>query len=473
MAIISGTPTSYTKPGVTVNLNINDSSTGSNEFLVLVMGNATSGTTMYGKTGPYLFTTLDQLAADFGKTSDIYTIIEQYRVTDSSTSLYAINLIATNESTSTVSNGNILSITSNLNSTASATDPAGTGIAATGGSGTGATFDVTSTPSSTKFLPASVAINNPGTGYKVGDTLTITGVGTLTVTTVDETTVTGVTDDVLMEQTLATIGDIEFDLVLGTLSSAAAIQGWQTYAEKTWSATSELYGIYVTAKQAASANAFVTAAADFTSADKTVVFPCPMSLSPARLIGQAAAEIATRTQISPSLPLRSWALGIGVVPLDERMPQSVLDTLFANGYSTISFDRVGNPTIQRTRIAATQSSTGDAINDTSLETPFQSAYAAKYFRTQLSPYTSSPHILVDDGLETPSIYMVSPSAVKGTMVHAYQDLIDLGVCTDIKSFTTSLAVEKDTQVIGRLNIQASGTLTWGLNQIALNLSLSK
>jgi phage tail sheath gpL-like len=69
--------------------------------------------------------------------------------------------------------------------------------------------------------------------------------------------------------------------------------------------------------------------------------------------------------------------------------------------------------------------------------------------------------------------MVSPSAVKGTMVHAYQDLIDLGVCTDIKSFTASLIVEKDTQVIGRLNIQASGTLTWGLNQIALNLSLSK
>ena len=474
MAIISGTPTSYTKPGVTVNLNINDSTAGNTEFLVLVTGNAATGTAMYGKTGPYLVTTLDQLATDFGKTSDIYTMVEQYRLTDNSTALYAINLIATDAPTTNVSNGNIATFTPSLSTTASSTDMAGTNIAASGGTGTGATFNVTSSSASSKFTPASVSLNQSGTGYKVGDVLTIANVGTITVETVNQTTITGsVTDDILVEQTLATVGDIEFDLVLGTLNSAAAIQGWQTYAANTWSATSELYGMYVTAKQAASANAFITAAADFTSADKTVVFPCPMSLSPARLIAQAAASIAVRTQISPSLPLRGWALGIGTVALSERMPQSVLDTLFANGYSTISYDRAGNPTIQRTRIAATKSSTGDVINDSSLETPFQSVYAAKYFKAQLSPYTSTPHILVDDGLETPSIYMTSPSAVKGTMAHAFQDLEDLGVISDASAAIKTIIVEKDTQVVGRLNIQASGTLTWALNQIALNLSVSK
>lgn len=473
MALISGTPASYTKPGVTVNLNLNDSTTGSNEFLVLIMGNADTSAPYAGKTGPYLITSLNQLAEDFGKTSDIYKIASQYRVSDTSTSLYAINLVATDESTSTVSNGNIKSVTANLNTTPNSTDPAGTGITATGGSGTGATFDVTSTASASKFLPAAVTINNSGTGYKVGDTLTIVGVGTLTVTTVDQTTVTGVTDDVLMEQTLATVGDIEFDIVTGKLNSAAAIQGWQAYANNTWSATSGLYGMYVTAKQSSDANVLINEAADFTSASKSVVFHCFDSLDVERLLGTAVAQIASRTQINPSLPLRSFPLSIGTVGINERFNQPTLDTLFANGYSTISTDRAGNPTIQRTRIAATKSATGDDLNDSTLETPFQSAFTAKYFKTQLTPYVSNPRILVDDGSETSSIYMVSPSAVKGTMIHAYQDLVDLGVCKDVKSFTSKLLVEADAQVIGRLDIQAEGTLTSGLNQIALNLSLSK
>ena len=191
MPIISGTPTSWTKPGVSVNLNINDSTAGSNEFLVLVMGNAASGTAQYGKAGPYLVTTLAQLATDFGKTSDIYTMINEYQLIDSSTQLYAINLLPTDAPTSTVSNGNIVTITNTLTATASSTDVAGTGVSATGGTGTGATFNVTSIASGSKFLPDTVTLNQAGTGYKVGDVLTIANVGTVTVAAVDQTIITG------------------------------------------------------------------------------------------------------------------------------------------------------------------------------------------------------------------------------------------------------------------------------------------
>lgn len=50
-------------------------------------------------------------------------------------------------------------------------DPAGTSVATTGGTGTGATVAVTSTNVSTYSI-ASATINNAGTGYAVGDTLT-------------------------------------------------------------------------------------------------------------------------------------------------------------------------------------------------------------------------------------------------------------------------------------------------------------
>ena len=82
--------------------------------------------------------------------------------------------------------GAVSTYTSALNGTAKSTDMAGTGIAqaSTSGSGTGATFDVTST-STTVYPLSSVIMTSGGKGYTVGDNLTVgEGLATYKVETV-------------------------------------------------------------------------------------------------------------------------------------------------------------------------------------------------------------------------------------------------------------------------------------------------
>jgi hypothetical protein len=80
-----------------------------------------------------------------------------------------------------------------------------TGLAATGGTGTGATFNVTGNALNTTYA---VVVNNVGTGYKVGDVLTIAGnliQGSFTSPANDVTiTITSLTDAVVITSPLIT-----------------------------------------------------------------------------------------------------------------------------------------------------------------------------------------------------------------------------------------------------------------------------
>lgn len=81
--------------------------------------------------------------------------------------------------------GAISTFTTALSKTSQTTDMAGTGIAgaSTSGSGTLSTFNVTSTATKL-YTPDTVIITSNGTGYSVGDVLTIPNVGTYKVDTV-------------------------------------------------------------------------------------------------------------------------------------------------------------------------------------------------------------------------------------------------------------------------------------------------
>lgn len=98
-------------------------------------------------------------------------------------------IILTNIGTITVStvnsSGAITAITSKLSTNSLTTDMAGSAVTGTTtGSGTGATFTVTSTKNIV-YIGNSATINNTGSGYKVGDILTIgNDIGTYTITSV-------------------------------------------------------------------------------------------------------------------------------------------------------------------------------------------------------------------------------------------------------------------------------------------------
>lgn len=103
---------------------------------------------------------------------------------------YAVNDILTtnygNITVTGISDGADTSIstgTSTLSTSNLKSDPTGYKIASTGGSGSGATFDVTAS-SSLMYIPSGITLDGSGSGYAVNDTITIENVGTVTVETI-------------------------------------------------------------------------------------------------------------------------------------------------------------------------------------------------------------------------------------------------------------------------------------------------
>lgn len=470
---ISGIPNSFTTPGVYVNITVNDSTTSNDVFNVLVVGTASSGSTYESKPDLYKVTSLAQLASDFGAGSDVYSLVSNYRNVDTTTSLYALNVVG-GEISQTTSNGTIVTFSSDLSTTSQTTDMAGT-ASATGGSGSGATFTITSTANADKtaFTPASVSLGSGGSGYKVGDKLSIPNVGTITVLTLDsETTTVPESDLVSLQTALANVGNVEFDIITGFYNSADAIQAFDTYFTNTWSYEKELYGHYITVNQTDDVNQAISDAGNYNKKTCSVIL-ISGDMDKSISLGQAVAQIATRTQENSALPLRNFSINSGTVSIENRLDIPTRNTLFANGYCTIACDTGGNPTLERTRIGATTSD-GIAINDTSLETRFQAVYVAKALRSAMIPYVNSPKIIMNDTDNIiNSTFVITPSVVKNACIALYKTLISEYVVTDIDTFKKNLSVVIDPDVSGRIDVVFPATLSSGLNQITINLSVEK
>lgn len=471
---ISGIPNSFTTPGVYVNVTINDSTTSNETFNILYIGKAASGSPYASNPALYPVTSLSQLASDFGTSSDIYKLVSAHRGIDTATPIYALNVVGGTVE-QTTSNGTIEDISSVLSTSTQTTNMAGTNISASGGSGSGATFDVTSSANSdnTAFTPASVKINSGGSGYKLGDKLTIENVGTITVTELDSETSTVPESDLsAITDALKNVGNLEIDIFAGLYNSAEAIEAFDTYFTNTWGYDSELYGHYITIEQTDDMTQAIKDASNF---NKTICSSILISNDNDECIflGEAVAQIASRTQENASLPLRNFSINAGTVSIDNRLDVATRETMFANGYCTVSCDSAGNPTLERTRIGATTDN-GLPINDTSLETRFQTVYCAKAVRSAFAPYVNTPKIIMNDNdTFIASTFVITPSVLKTAGIALYKSLVNDLIATDIDTFKKNLVVAIDQDVNGRIDIIYPITLASGLNQITINLSTSK
>lgn len=467
-------PASFSQPGVYINLTINDSTGNDDTFNVLFLGQAATGSTYASNPAIYPVTSLSQLATDFGSTSDIYKMISEYQTIDPTTTLYALNCIV-GDVTSTTSNGTIEEITSQLTTTSQSTDMASASVSATGGTGTGATFSVTSSKNAdgSAFTPASVALVSGGAGYKIGDKLTIANVGTITVTGLDsETVTTPQSDSVTLTNALANVGNMEFDILVGTFNSTEALQAIDNYFTGTWGYEIETYGHYFTVNQNNDVTQLVKDGANF-NFETCSVLAMPTDLDLYSTIGSWMAQTAIKVQENPSLPLRNFSLDTGVVSIANRWNVETRQQLYNNGYCTILCDSAGNSTVNQTRIGATTED-GVTINDVSLETRFQAVYVAKTVRSALTPYTNGGKIIMNDNdIVSPSPYVITPSSINSACIGIYSTLINELICTDLATFKKGLSVTIDTNVIGRIDIVFPATLAQSLNQITINLSTSK
>lgn len=132
-------------------------------------------------------------------------------------------------------NGVILTITSTLNQTPKTTDMAGTPvIQETSGSGTGATFSATSS-STTTYTVGSITLSKPGSGYEIGDSITVGTAGTYSVTAVSAAVAGGTIETI----TVAPSTTEETTDFAGTISGTGGSGTGATFAVTTNSGTEE------------------------------------------------------------------------------------------------------------------------------------------------------------------------------------------------------------------------------------------
>lgn len=154
---------------------------------------------------------------------------------------YAVNDTVTLVNTGVVTvatvdaNGVILTITSTLNQTPKTTDMAGASvIQETSGSGTGATFSATSS-STTTYTVDSITLSKPGTGYEIGDSITVGTAGTYSVTAVSTAVIGGTIETITATKSTTE----ETSNFAGTISGTGGTGTGATFDVTTNSGTEE------------------------------------------------------------------------------------------------------------------------------------------------------------------------------------------------------------------------------------------
>lgn len=168
-------PTNFVIPGPFVTINGTGTSTTTNGNVILFA----ASTALTAGSGVIVTFSYSNSTSFTPKAITLNAGGSGYAVNDSIT----VGQAGTITVTAVDAGGAITTFTSTLNTGTTTYDPSGTGVAGAGGSGTGATFDVTSN-SITSYTADGFTVVNGGSGFHVGDQLTYHS-GSIKVTSVD------------------------------------------------------------------------------------------------------------------------------------------------------------------------------------------------------------------------------------------------------------------------------------------------
>jgi phage tail sheath gpL-like len=99
---------------------------------------------------------------------------------------------------------------------------------------------------------------------------------------------------------------------------------------------------------------------------------------------------------------------------------------------------------------------------------FQLVFIARYFRTAVSTNHARQALADDNPFNLPQI--ATPKSVRNTLIHAYNDLVALGVCENADLFAQYLVVERDASNANRLNGYLPVDLVNQLRVVAANIT---
>ncbi|CUA90916.1 phage tail sheath subtilisin-like domain-containing protein [Chelatococcus daeguensis] len=264
---------------------------------------------------------------------------------------------------------------------------------------------------------------------------------------------TGVPD---LTNALANLGDDEFDWIASPYADAVSLNTVRDFLSDTsgrWSPTKQLYGHYLTVKFDTLSG--LAALGDSRNDQHVSIMGSKLASSPpwewaAALGGQCAMHLTDAPELSR--PLQTLLLD-GIKPPPSRADWWDIDDRQALYVDGISAARVGNDGLVRIdRVVTTYQETAAGAADATyrdIETMAQLMFSVRYIRTFVQNRHSRQALADDNPSNLQEI--TTPQDIRDTLVHAYSDLVALGVLEKADLFAQFVQVERDPNNATRVN----------------------
>lgn len=255
---------------------------------------------------------------------------------------------------------------------------------------------------------------------------------------------------------LANLGDQEFDFLAGAYADTVSLNAVRDFLDDTsgrWSPSQQLYGHYFSTLfgNLSSCVSFGNGRND----QHVTILGSQVSPTPPWEWSAAAAAVASvHLGDAPevSRPLQTLVLSGVLPPTDSSLWWDIPDrqALYADGIAGYKVRADGLVAIDR--LVTTYQTTAAGVADATfrdVETMFQLMFIVRYLRTAVSN-VHSRQALADDNPANVS-GLATPKSVKNTLIHAYNDLVALGVTEKANLFAQYVTVERDPNDATRLN----------------------
>ena len=274
---------------------------------------------------------------------------------------------------------------------------------------------------------------------------------------------------------LASLGDDEFDFLVGPYSDTPSLNAVRDFLDDSsgrWSPIQQLYGHYFTA-QFGTLSGLVTAGNARNDQHVTLIgsqrSPTPEWEWAAAAGAKASAHLGDAPEVSR--PLQTLVLDGVQPPRDRGVWWDIVDrqALYSDGIAACKVR--GDGLVAIDRFVTTYQVTAAGVADGTfrdVETMFQLMFTVRYFKTAVSNKHSRQALADDNPFNLPEI--ATPKSVRNTLVHAYNDLVALGVLEKGDLFAQYVTVERDPNDANRLNALLPVDIVNQLRVFAANIT---
>ncbi len=274
---------------------------------------------------------------------------------------------------------------------------------------------------------------------------------------------------------LANCGTQPFDWIASPYSDGASLDAFKAFLNDQtgrWSSSEEIYGHHTTVA-AGNLSTQTTLGTGRNNQHETImgvqVFRTPPWEWAAALGAQEVVNLAAAPNCS--LPMQGIVLQGVLPPFDRTKWWQISDrqALYSAGIAAFKVNGAGTVIIDR--LVTTYKTNGAGAPDATFldtETMAQGMFALRYFRTQVATQLGRKSLAADNPFHVGTI--VTPSDVANVLIHAYNDLVALGVTQDGPDFATYLQVQINAQNPNRVDAYLPIEFVNGLRIFAGNVT---